>query len=75
VLGQLRSMDELERLEEVLARWILLTLIHHRVGRKVRESIVRLVPMVEQDSGTSVGILAEAIRNVHVLRGHAGNNG
>lgn len=69
------SATNLKRLEEVFARRVLLTLIHHRVGGKVREPIVRFVPMVEQDPVASVRVLAEAIRNSHIACRYSRDDG
>ena len=69
------SSTYLERLEEVFACWVPLTLVHHRMGRKVREPIVGLVPMVEQDPGTSVRVPAESIWNACITCGQSRNHG
>jgi len=47
--GIARGSTHLERLKKMLARRIPLSTIHHRMRRKVREPIIRLVLVVEQD--------------------------
>ena len=65
----LATPAHLERLEKVLARWVLLARVHHRMVRKVREPVVRLVLVVEQNPGTLVRVLAEQIWDRETVRG------
>ena len=60
------GLPYLERLEEVFACGVLSTLVNHRVGRKVRESVVGFVFVVEQDPGTLIRVLAEPGRRTPV---------
>ena len=64
VLIDTGTVYDLRRLEEVLARWVRLAFEDHRVIGEIRESIVRVVLVIEEDGfgrGGRDGELAAAI--------------
>jgi hypothetical protein len=59
----------LEGLEKVLARRIPLPAIHDRVGRKVREPVMRFMLVVEQDLGTTLRPFSKQVPEAHCASG------
>ena len=66
----------LEGLEKVLARRIPLPAIQNRMGRKVREPVMRLMLVVEQDLGATVRAFSKQVPEAHCAGGrNSGNDG
>jgi hypothetical protein len=59
----------LERLEKMLARRIPLSTIHHRMGRKVREPVMRFMFVVEQDLRVVGRVFSKEVPEAHSAGG------
>ena len=66
----------LEGLKKVLARRIPLPAIQDRMGRKVREPVMRLMLVIEQDLGATVRPFSKQVPEAHCAGGcNSGNGG